>query len=194
MRSILDMKSAATLGTLTAAEAANQLVQKLGIAQDKEAAFVEQFKNLAAQEGVAVAIEQTVANYGLATSQMAVLWPILLVVAAIGALVAIVWGAVAAYDALTQSEEEAYERSKQAAEELQKSADDAKDAADKLASAFDNYDSAVDKLEECTKGTEEWKKALEDVNEAALEVIDNLPDDISAADLDALYDRDKKTG
>ena len=125
---------------------------------------------------------------------MAVLWPILLVVAAIGALVAIIWGAVAAYDALTQSEEEAYERSKQAAEELQKAADDAKDAADKLASAFDNYDSAVDKLEECTKGTEEWKKALEDVNEAALEVIDNLPDDISAAELDALYDRDKKTG
>lgn len=194
MVEIANLKQLATTNKLTAAEVASQLVQKLGIAQDKEAAFVEQFKNLAAEEGVAVAIKQTIANYGLAASELAVLWPVLLVVAAIGALVAIVWGAVAAYNALTQSEEEAYERSKQAAEELQKSADDAKDAADKLASAFDNYDSAVDKLEECTKGTEEWKKALEDVNEAALEVIDNLPDDISAEDLDALYDRDKKTG
>ena len=194
MVEIANLKQLATTNKLTAAEVANQLVQKLGIAGDQAAAATKEFLAIAQQKGVAAAIEQTIANYGLATSQMAVLWPVLLVVAAIGALVAIIWGAVAAYDALTQSEEEAYERSKQAAEELQKSADDAKEAADKLASAFDNYDSAVDKLEECTKGTEEWKKALEDVNEAALEVIDNLPDDISAEDLDALYDRDKKTG
>ena len=194
MVEIANLKQLATTNKLTAAEAANQLVQKLGITGDQAAAATKEFLAIAQQKGIVAAIEQTIANYGLATSQMAVLWPVLLVVAAIAALVAIVWGAVAAYDALTQSEEEAYERSKQAAEELQKAADDAKDAADKLASAFDNYDSAVDKLEECTKGTEEWKKALEDVNEAALEVIDNLPDDISAADLDALYDRDKKTG
>ena len=194
MIEIANLKQLATTNQLTAAETAHQLVQKLGITGDQAAAATKEFVAIAQQKGVVAAIEQTIANYGLATSQMAVLWPILLVVAAIGALVAIIWGAVAAYDALTQSEEEAYERSKQAAEELQKAADDAKDAADKLASAFDNYDSAVDKLEECTKGTEEWKKALEDVNEAALEVIDNLPDDISAAELDALYDRDKKTG
>lgn len=194
MVEIANLKQLATTNKLTAAEVANQLVQKLGLTGDKAAAATKEFLAIAQEKGVAAAIAQTIANYGLATSQMAVLWPVLLVVAAIGALVAIIWGAVAAYDALTQSEEEAYERSKQAAEELQKSADDAKEAADKLASAFDNYDSAVDKLEECTKGTEEWKKALEEVNEAALEVIDNLPDDISAEDLDALYDRDKKTG
>lgn len=194
MVEIANLKQLATTNKLTAAEVANQLVQKLGITGDQAAAATKEFLVIAQQKSIAAAIEQTIANYGLATSQMAVLWPVLLVVAAIGALVAIVWGAAAAYDALTQSEEEAYERSKQAAEELQKSADDAKEAADKLASAFDNYDSAVDKLEECTKGTEEWKKALEEVNETALEVIDNLPDDISAADLDALYDRDKKTG
>ena len=194
MVEIANLKQLATTNKLTAAETANQLIQKLGITGDQAAAATKEFLAIAQQKGIVAAIEQTIANYGLATSQMAVLWPVLLVVAAIGALVAIVWGAVAAYDALTQSEEEAYERSKQAAEELQKAADDAKDAADKLASVFDKYDSAVEKLEECTKGTEEWKKALEEVNEAALEVIDNLPEDITAAELNALYDRDEKTG
>ena len=178
----------------TAAEIASTIATTLGREAD-QAAIETQLVQIATQSGGTAAINaDTIAKIANTSATWAWLAPLLLVVAAIAAVGLAVWGAVKAYDALTQSQEEALDRSRQATDDLTKSTEEAEAAANNLSSAFDKYDSAVDKLNKCTKGTEEWRDALQEANDAALDVLDNLPDDLSAAEINKLYDRDKVTG
>lgn len=79
------------------------------------------------------------------------------------------------------------ERASEAAKNLSDAADEAKEAAQGLVDTFDQYKDAEKALENCKRGTDEWTAALRAANEAALAVVDALPDDINVADA---YSRD----
>lgn len=116
--------------------------------------------------------------------------PMLAVVA--GVIAAISVAVVLLYDNWKKNDPgEQLKQTKEAAEGLKKQVDEAKSAADELASSFDNYKNARKQLEECTKGTQEWEEALRGVNSAALEVLDNLPSDMTAEEIRDLYSRDE---
>lgn len=83
------------------------------------------------------------------------------------------------------------DKSKEALEGLNTAAEEAKSAADNLRTSIENYDSAVDTLNDCVVGTQEWEDALKSANEAALELVNNLPDNM---DLSGLYSRNAETG
>lgn len=83
------------------------------------------------------------------------------------------------------------DKSKEALEGLNTAAEEAQTAADNLRTTIENYDSAVETLNNCVVGTQEWEDALKHANEAALELVNNLPDD---ADLGKIYSRNEETG
>lgn len=106
--------------------------------------------------------------------------PIGIAIAAIGAL------AFTIYNGLKAAGTE-LDKMKKRAEELSTAADDAAKVVTDLSSAFDNYDSAVKALENCTEGTQEFKDALLEANDAAIQLLDNLPSDV---DITGLFNRD----
>lgn len=129
------------------------------------------------------------AGTSMAAAWAAALWPIVAIVAAVvavGAAVAFVAGEIK-----NSSPEAQLERASEAAENLATAAEEAQTAAENLASTIEGYNSAVATLNDCVQGTEEWEQALKHANEAALELIDNLPSD---ADLSGLYSRNEQTG
>lgn len=110
----------------------------------------------------------------------------------IAAVVAVVGLLVFAWNEYKNTTPEALlDKSKEALEGLTTAAEEAKSAADSLRTSIENYDSAVDTLNDCVVGTQEWEDALKSANEAALELINNLPSD---ADLSGLYSRNEQTG
>lgn len=119
----------------------------------------------------------------------AMLGPILAVAAAAAVVVALFKEFV-----INRSAEAQLKRQQAALEELTTAEEEAKQAAEDLNSAFDNYSSARDQLAQCVQGTEEWTEALKATNEAALEVVNNLPDDWSAEQIKGAYSRNEETG
>ena len=122
----------------------------------------------------------TLAGAAANMTWQATAWPILLItlliVAAIGTLVLIVWAVVSAFEAFKASTPEGkLKAAKENAEELNGILEETKKAADDLKAAFDKYDSAVDKLEDCTKGTQEWREALQEVNSEVLDLLSKYP-------------------
>jgi type II secretory pathway pseudopilin PulG len=117
------------------------------------------------------------------TAASLAMWQVTLIVAAITAIIAIV-------AILVSQQESAEKRAKEAAKAAEaavESLEEAKRAADALKDSFSGYNEAVDKLKKCTKGTKEWEAALRDANNAALEVIENLPSNLTADEVKNLY-------
>lgn len=129
------------------------------------------------------------AGTSMAAAWAAALWPIVAIIAAVAAVGAAV--AFVAGEIKNSSPEAQLERASEAAENLATAAEEAQTAAENLASTIEGYNSAVATLNDCVQGTEEWEQALKHANEAALELIDNLPSD---ADLSGLYSRNEQTG
>ena len=114
-------------------------------------------------------------------ASQAAAWPMLVVtlllVAAIGALVLIIWAVVSAFKAFAaNSPEGQLKAAEETAAELATALENAKEKAEELKSAFDAYDEVIKKLEACEKGTREWAEALSEVNAEALELIKNNPE------------------
>ena len=105
----------------------------------------------------------------LSFSLWQLMWPIALVVAAIGTIVFAVKKANEAYNEHNTKLEEA----KEAAFEAADAADKATRAYEELQQTFDKYESGADKLNKLTKGTKEYEEALEEANRDALELIKN---------------------
>lgn len=104
-------------------------------------------------------------------------------VIAIAAVVAVVAALVFAWNEYNNAKpENKLKRAEEAAQELTKAEEDAVAAAKELRDTFDDYKSAEEALENCKRGTEEWEQALRKVNDAAMAVVDSLPDDINIAD------------
>lgn len=90
-----------------------------------------------------------------------------------------------------KKDNEEKEKANQLQNDLANSNDELTETYKNLKNAFDTYDVALDKLDNCIKGTQEWKDALNEVNDAAMQVINNLPSNVNVADM---YHRDKETG
>lgn len=136
--------------------------------------------------GVAEAAAAAASGTGIAASAIALAAGVIAV--AVAAIAGIAW-VIKEYQ--NSKPEAQLKRLEEAAESLTAELDEATAAAEAFRNAFSGYESAVSVLEECTRGTEEWRMALQDVNQAALDVMDNLP---SGADVDFgnLYSRNSE--
>ena len=113
------------------------------------------------------------ATSGFGMALITTLWPLALVAAAIGGLIAL----FIALDkqAKANSANGQLKTAKNTAQELKEELNETIDYAEKLKSVFDDYTSVEEKLESCTKGTEEWQEALDAVNTKVLEILALYP-------------------
>ena len=167
----------------TAADAKSQAQMLLGmvlkqkdLSTDEQAILMEQLEQSIKEKGIGVTLSETAANYGLAASELAALWPLGLIVAILAVLAAAIIGVIALVDAFTVSNEEMAERTAEASKNLGESAKAAKEEAQGIKDAFTEYDEVVDALNSCTKGTDEWKEALEKVKGKISDILDQYPD------------------
>ena len=122
----------------------------------------------------AATVAQTGANVGLMASMWPVLLVTLLIVAAIGTLVAIFAGLKAIVEAVSNAynaDAIAAENAENAAKNLGEAYNECKQEYEDMIAAMDNYKSARDALDELTKGTKEYDAALKEANRAAMELI-----------------------
>ena len=192
MRNAVVMKGEVVDTAATAAKVKEILVSKLKINADKAETLSQQFANIAKEQGTAAAIKQTIANIGLAASEYAILWPLLIIVGVIAALAI----GFAIWDAATVSAAEALETAKEQAKEASEAFEEAKNAADELKSAFDHYDEIATALDDCVEGTEEWTEALKANNQEVLSLMQKYPQLAGMVNEagEAAITRDEKTG
>ena len=176
-------------------------VKLTGVKNDLLALATQKLKNNIDQKGLAIKFSenalQKIKNKELSAEIVlkTILNALDLKKIAIYAALALVIGAVIAggkilYDNYNK-EAIAAKRLADSYKELNEASQEARAEADKLNSTISGYDDAVEKLEACTRGTEEWRDALKEVNEAAIEVIENLPDALpDNMKLTDLYSRD----
>ena len=113
-----------------------------------------------------------------------VLWPLGLIVAAIGVLILAFKGIVAIVKSIeANSPEGKLKAAEEKAEDLADSLEDAKTKAQDLQSAFDTYNSIYEKLQNCTKGTQEWSDALAEANTKTTELLQQFPELLKAGNL-----------
>ena len=125
----------------------------------------------------ATLIAEQLAAWGLNAALTPLLAVILLVVAAIGAVVAVGALLVAAFNAIKNSTPEAkLKAAEEEATRMSQALNQAREAADALKQSIDGYDSAVEKLKTLTQGTEEWTEALNEANAAAQKLIEENPE------------------
>lgn len=118
------------------------------------------------------AIAAGTATAGFGTVLYTVLWPIGLVMAAIGALVAIIYGLVKAFEAVQAATPDGILKSaKEAANEAADAARDAAQAYQDVKSALDDLDSGISAIESLERGTLEWKQAILESNDALIELL-----------------------
>ena len=185
------MEQIAGEGRLMTASTQRYLAEKLGISTDQVALMVSKMKQGATfaeaaaevgltgikKKGIVATVAQTLANWGLNASMVPVLAITLILIAAIAALVAIVWLGVKAFQAWKASTPEGkLKAAEEKATKLAEALDKAKEASEKLKESFKGYKDALKALAECTKGTQEWNNALLEVNKSALSILENNPE------------------
>lgn len=127
--------------------------------------------------GTATAAEAAAAGTAtFGTVLYTVLWPIGLVMAAIGLLIGTVWLLVKAFQAITSSPVEeklkkAEEQAQQSAEAFDRVAESVKGVKDKLDELTESYNT-IDQLK---KGTDEWYEAVQNVNYEVSKLLDKYP-------------------
>lgn len=122
-------------------------------------------------------IAETMAAWGLNAALAPLIAVLLLFAAAVGSVILIGAGLVAAFNAIKNATPEGQLRAaKEEAASLADSVKEAEQAVQDLKSAFDGYDSAIDKLKECEEGTQEWRSALHEVNGEVLDLLNKYPE------------------
>lgn len=114
------------------------------------------------------ALEATAATGSLSASLWTLLWPIGLVMAAIAALVAIIWVLSNSLNA----EEKSAKAAEQTLESLSSAYEQAKKRAEDFKETVSNYDSAIEALDGLKKGTQEYIEQLKKANEEARGLIE----------------------
>ena len=170
------------------ARAAELIVQKLNIAEDKKEAAMEEALNLLDKNDIKTTYEKVAADYANVASQAAKLWYITLIIAAVALLTA---GIIALMNAESE-EEAAMRKAVEVQKGMQEQLQETKQAANDIISAFDEYKSIEDKLKACTKGTKEWNDALIELQTKVLEILNKFPE--LSAQYANLYSRDAETG
>jgi hypothetical protein len=163
-----------TLATLLSNKADEQeIATELSGLGVKNASTLATQMNTMAKEGNAVgALKLAATNIKLAATEYAVLWPLLLIVAAVAAVVA----AFAIWDACTVSSAEKTERLTANVQNMKEAASEAKEEAKGLREAFEDYQEVKNTLDGCAVGTTEWKTAMEGVRDAIDGILEKYPD------------------
>ena len=151
---------AKTIDVQTAAQVLNLSVTKEATLADLAAAFAEEVRT----KGLWQVVKALLAK---AAAEMAAYWPLLLIAAAIGVVVAGYYAYSKALDRSTTSSEDAAK----SASDLKKSVEEAQSAYDSLKQSIEDYSGAKNGLEQLTVGTLEWKEALLEVNQQAFDLI-----------------------
>ena len=122
-------------------------------------------------------VAETMAAWGLNAALAPLIAVLLLFAAAVGSVILVGAGFVAAFNAIKNATPEGQLRAaKEEAASLADSLKETEQAAQDLKSAFDGYDSAVNKLKECEEGTQEWRSALHEVNGEILDLLNKYPE------------------
>ena len=170
------------------ARAAELIVQKLDIAEDKKEIATKATLQMLDQQDIKTTYKKIAADYANVASQAAKLWYITLIIAAIAALVAIT---VALMNAESAEEEQA-RKALQTHEEMNEELDKTKQKANDIKTAFEDFKTVTEKLESCTKGTKEWNDALIEVQNKVFEIMRDFPE--LATKYQNLFVRDSETG
>lgn len=121
----------------------------------------------------------------LAGAIWSLVWPMLLVVAAIGALVLGIIAIVkAVQEAKKNSPEGQLETAKKTLEEVTQAANDTAEAYNNLSDSLSGLNDKYEKINELTAGTREWKDAVYEVNQQVLDLINKYPELAKAYSLD----------
>lgn len=104
------------------------------------------------------------------------MWPLLVIMLAIVALVGIFALVKNAMDKSADDGKKNYEAAAEAAKSAKEEAEKAKAAYNDLKKAFEDYDKAQEAIDNMTKGTEEWRNAIQEANMQVLELIDKYPE------------------
>jgi hypothetical protein len=137
---------------------------------------IQQLADLAAAIAHALGLGTEATAAGIAAGATAsfgtvlytVIWPIGLVIAAIAALVAIVYVLVKAWN----KDAEAAKAAQKQVADMENAYNEAKTAAEDLKSTISDWSSAKDELSELNKGTEEYAEKLKEANAKAKELIE----------------------
>lgn len=122
---------------------------------------------------VASAAASRIAALGFKGMWKALLGPVGLAIAAIGAVTA---GIAALVWWINEGSPEAkLEAANESLEEFKGTLSEVEAETEQLTSYFDEYDSLVDKLKACTTGTDEWREAIRAVNEQVIELLTLFP-------------------
>ena len=122
-------------------------------------------------------VAETMAAWGLNAALAPLIAVLLLFAVAVGSVILVGAGFVAAFNAIKNATPEGQLRAaKEEAASLADSLKEAEQAAQDLKSAFDEYDSAINKLKECEEGTQEWRSALHEVNGEVLDLLNKYPE------------------
>lgn len=135
----------------------------------------------AAASGPAAGGLGTVGTVGAAsgTAIQIAFWPIVVVMLAIAAAVALVVGVMAGIQALSNiynADAIAAEQAAEAARNLASAYGEAQEKYNSMIQTMDNYSSARAALDSLTEGTEAYNAALSQANEAGLALINSMPD------------------
>lgn len=155
------------------------LMNKLQISDATAEAYAREFVNKAKKGDIALSAQETVTNIGLAASEYAVLWPLLLIVAALGVLALIVW---AVCSALQEEESEMQKLSKAIAEQqktvesLNETLEETKTALEDITSLLEEYEKLDDAFDGLIEGSVEWLDNLTKQNELVQELINKYPE------------------
>ena len=119
-----------------------------------------------------------------AAATWAMVWPVLALTAALGAIIALVVLFTKAWqDYQKTTPEGKLKTTQETAIKLKDALDEAQQKANNLRSAFDDYSSIRDKLNSCVEGTQEWRDTLEEVNNKVLEIMQEYPDLVGYMDI-----------
>ena len=119
---------------------------------------------------------EAAAKEGSAVATWTLIWPIGVLMAAVLALLAVIWLIVKAFEAWQESTPEGQlKKAEETARELADAAKEAKERVDNLREAFESYHTITNKLNSCVKGTQEWRDTLIEVNNQVIDLLKTYP-------------------
>ena len=169
----MQKKLSATLtGNETKAELAQILTEKFGIKSKQAAAMATEIKKKATDGDKNATIQATLAQLGF----NAALWPMLIIIVALVAAIAIFSAAASAISDIYNKDAIALENANKALAQQQEVLKEVRQEHEDLINTLNEYETAYDALQKMTQGTDEWKKASEELNAQVVDLITKYPE------------------
>ena len=155
------------------------LMSKLKISSDTAEGFAQEFVNKQKEKDITLSAQETVTNIGLAASEYAVLWPLLLIIAALAVVGGLIWFFCTRTNQTTSALEkaqEALEAEREELEALNKNLEEAKTNLEDVKKLLDDYANSENAFENLVVGSEAWNEQLLKHNELINEILKKYPE------------------